>query len=206
MTQAPRLTLITSGPTRHNVFARFPKLARSLGPIRATSPRTATRAAALFRGGWAAESWNEILAGPLIVIQNAAPKMYAEMLVLGKVWVGRPILACDAEKDLRHLAALESLGASIAHIHSLDPREPLMALSGDDGAAAKARRILTAAGIRCLTVRDGAGPRLLTAIDSVERQIAAALREGDRAFLQVGLRRAEARMVGVGAALRTLRR
>ena len=206
MKQVPRLTLITSGPTRHNVFARFPKLARSLGPIRATSPRTATRAATLFRAGWAAESWTEVLAAPLIVIQNAAPKMFSEMLLLGKAWAGRRILACDAEKDLRHLAALESLGASIAHIHSLDPREPLMALSGDDQAAASARRVLTGAGIRCLTVRDGAGPRLLTAINSLEEQITSALREGDRDFLHVGLRRAEARLVGVGAALRALRR
>lgn len=206
MKQVPRLTLITSGPMRHNLFARYPKLAQSLGPIRATSSRTATRAAALFRGGWAAESWNEVLKSPLIVIQGAAPRLFAEMLALGKVGKDRPVLACDAESDLRHLAALEALGASVAHLHSLDPREPLVTLSGDHMVTAKARRVLTGAGVRCLTVRDGAGPKVVASIGLLEKQIAAALRDGDRAFLQAGLRRAEARVVGVGAALRALRR
>jgi hypothetical protein len=198
--------LITSGPTRHNIFARYPKLAQSLGPIRATSPRTATRASALFKGGYAAESWEEALSSHLIFVQNARPKLFTEMLALGDAWRGRDLLACDAEGDLRQLAALEALGASVAHLHSLDPREPLVALSGDNSSMAKSRRVLTGAGFRCLTIRDGAGPTLLAAMGSLEKRIAAALREGDRAFLQAGLRRAEARMVGVGAALRALRR
>jgi hypothetical protein len=207
MKQVPRLTLITSGPTRHNLFARFPKLAQLLGPIRATSPRTATRAASLFRGGWAAGSWSEVLDSPLIVIQTPGPKLFAEMQELGKpAWRGRIVLACDSESELRHLAGLESLGASIAHMHSLDKREPLVALSGDNSGIVRARRLLTASGIRCLTIRDGAGPGLLSAIGSLEKRIATALREGDRAFLHAGLRRAEARVVGVGAALRALRR
>jgi hypothetical protein len=205
MRQSPRLTLVTSGPTRHNLFARFPKLAQSLGPIQATSPRTATRAANLFRGGWAAASWDEALSSPLLFIQSARPNLFAEMIALGRVWRGRAIVACDAEADLRSLASLEALGASVAHLHSLDPREPLVALSGDSTAVTKARRTLGSAGLRCLTIRDGAGPTLLAAIASLEKQIAAALRQGDRTFLHAGLRRAEARMVGVGAALRALR-
>jgi hypothetical protein len=200
------LTLITSGPTRHNIFARFPRLVQSLGPIQATSPRTASRAAIQFRGGWAADSWNEALDEPLIIVQSAGPKLYAAMKELGRVWRGRDVLACDAEADLRHLAALEALGASIAHLHTLDAREPLVALSGDNPPMTKARRILTGAGIRCLAIRDGAGPALLTAMGSLEKRVGSALRDADRAFLQAGLRRAEARVVGVGAALRALRK
>jgi hypothetical protein len=206
MRHAHRLTLITSGPTRLNLFARFPKLAPLLGSIRATSSRTATRAAALFRGGWAAESWEEVLNSPLIVIQNAAPQQYAEMLALGKsVWRDRAVLACDSEADLRHLAALEALGAGVAHLHLLDPREPLVALSGENTAVSKARRTFMTAGVRSFTIRDGAGPTLLAAIDHLEKQIAEALQEGDRAFQHAGLRRAEARVVAVGAAVRALR-
>ena len=206
MKQAPKLTLIASGPTRHNLFARFPKLASSLGPIRATSPRTATRAATLFRGGWAAKSWAEALSSPLIVVQTAGPKLFAEMQALGKAWRDRIVLACDAEADLRPLALLESYGAIVVHLHFVDPREPLVALSGDSSGAARARRFLADAGIRCLTIRDGAGPALLASIDLLEERIAIALREGDRAFLRAGLRRPEARLVGVGTALRALRR
>ncbi len=205
MTQVPKLTLITSGPTRHNLFARFPKLAQCLGPIRATSPRTATRAANLFRGGWAAGSWDEALKSPLIFVQSAHSKLFVEMVSLGQVWRGRNIVACDAESDLRNLAALEAHGALVAHLHSLDPREPLVTLSGDTNVVTKARRMLTRAGFRCLTIRDGAGPTLLAAIGALEDQIATALREGDTALLYAGLKRAEARMVGVGAALRALR-
>ena len=62
------------------------------------------------------------------------------MLALGKSWRGRDIIACDAEADLRNLAALEALGASVAHLHSLDSREPLVALSGENTAVGKARR------------------------------------------------------------------
>jgi hypothetical protein len=206
MKQVPRLTLVTSGPTRHNVFARFPKLAQLLGPIRATTPRTASRAASLFRGGWAAATWNETLDSPLIVIQSAGPKLFAEMQELGKAWRERLVLACDAEADLRHLAGLEALGAVVVHLHTLDPREPLVALSGDNPGVARARRILTGAGIRCLAIRDGAGPALLASISSLEKRIAMALREGDKSFLNAGLRRAEARLLGVGAALRAMRR
>ena len=130
MRHAHRLTLITSGPTRLNLFARFPKLAHSLGPIRATSPRTATRAAVLFRGGWAAKTWDEVLDAPLIIVQAAGPKLFAEMIALGKAWRNRSVLACDAEDDLRHLAALESQGAGVSHLHTLDQREPLVALRG----------------------------------------------------------------------------
>lgn len=206
MKQVPRLTLITSGPTRHNVFARFPKLAHFLGPIRATSVRTATRAANQFRAGWAAGSWGEALASPLIVVQSAGPKLFAEMQALGKEWRERVVLACDAETDLRRLAELEALGALVVHLHSLDPREPLVALSGDSVGMGRARRVLTDSGIRCLNIRDGAGPALLASIGLLEKRIASALREGDGAFLNAGLRRAEARLVGVGAALRALRK
>jgi hypothetical protein len=139
-------------------------------------------------------------------VQKPGPKLFAEMRSLGKAWGDRIILACDSETELRELANLESLGAIVVHLHSLDPREPLVALSGDTTGIARARRILTASGIRCLTIRDGAGPALLASIGSLEKRIATALREGDRAFLTAGLRRAEARLVGVGAALRALRR
>jgi hypothetical protein len=207
MKQPSRLTLITSGPTRHNLFARFPALAASLGPIRATSPRTATRAAKLLRGGWAAESWQDVLGSPLIVVQRPGPKLFAEMHALGKAaWRGQMVLACDAEADLRGLAVLEALGAGVVHLHSLDPREPLVALSGDNIGMSRARRVLMASGVRCLSIRDGAGPTLLAAIRSLEKRIGAALKEGDQAFLHAGLRGPEARVVGVGAALRALRR
>ena len=206
MKQVSRLTLITSGPTRHNLFARFPKLAASLGPIQATSPRTAARAARLLRGGWGATSWSEVLNGSLIVIQTPGPKLFAEMNSLGSAWRGRVVLACDAEKDLRHLAVLESHGAAIVQLQSLDPREPLVALSGDGEGVGRARRLLAAAGVRSITIRDGAGPTLLAAIGRLEKSIASALQNGDEAFLQAGLRRTEARVLGFGAAIRALRR
>ena len=206
MKHPPPLTLVTSGPTRHNIFARFPGLGDSLGPIRATSQRTASRAAKLFRGGWAAESWREVLDGKLIVIQSAGPKLFAEMHALGSAWRGRTILACDGEPERRPLAALESQGAGVVYLDSLDPREPLVALSGDSTGISRARRLLTPSGIRCLTIRDGAGPALLAAIASLEEEIATALRHRDHTFIHAGLRRTEARLLGVGAALRALRR
>lgn len=181
-------------------------MAASLGPIRASSQRTASRAAKLFRGGWAAESWREVLDGKLIVVQSAGPKLFAEMHALGLAWRGRTILACDAEPERRPLATLESQGAAIVHLHSLDPREPLVALSGDAAGMARAKRLLTGAGIRCLTIRDGAGSALLAAMAALEEDIAAALRDRDRALIHAGLRRTEARMLAVGAALRALRR
>lgn len=206
MKQLPKLTLITSGPTRHNLFARFPKLAALLGPIRATSPRTAARAAKLLRGGWGTSSWPEAMNAGLIVIQTAGPKLFAEMHALGPAWRGRTLLACDAEKDLRNLAKLESYGAAIVQLHFLDPREPLVALSGVGEGIGRARRLLAGAGVRSIIVRDGAGPTLLAAIGLLEKNIASALQNGDKAFLQTGLRRTEARVLSFGAAIRALRR
>lgn len=206
MKQVPKLTLITSGPTRHNLFVRFPKLAASLGPIRATSPRTAARAARLLRGGWVAASWHEVMNARLIVIQTASPKLFAEMHSLGPAWRGRTLLACDAEKDLRQLAKLESHGAAIVQLHSLDPREPLVALSGDSEGVGRARRLLAGAGVRSISIRDGAGPTLLAAMGLLEKNILSALQNGDKAFLQAGLRRTEARGLSFGAAIRALRR
>ncbi len=206
MKQLPKLTLITSGPTRHNLFARFPKLAALLGPIRATSPRTAARAAKLLRGGWGAASWHEVMDAGLIVIQAASPRLFAEMHSLGSAWRGRTLLACDADQDLRHLAALESYGAAIVQLHFLDPREPLVALSGDGEGIGRARRLLAGAGVRSIVVRDGAGATLLAAIGLLERNIASALQNGNKAFLQTGLRRTEARVLSFGAAIRALRR
>ncbi len=206
MKQVPKMTLITSGPTRHNLFARFPKLLASLGPIRATSPRTAARAAQFLRGGWGVASWHEVLNAGLIVIQAASPRQFTEMHSLGAAWRGRTLLACDAEKDLRHLAKLESHGAAIVQLHSLDPREPLVALSGASEGIGRARRLLAGAGVRSITIRDGAGPTLLAAIGQLEKNIVSALQNGDQAFLQAGLRRTEARVLSVGAAIRALRR
>jgi len=206
MKQVHQFSLITSGPTRHNLFARFPKLTKSLGPIQATSSRTASRAANLFRGGWAAESWDEVLAAPLIAVQTAGPKLLAEMAGLGEAWRGRVILACDAEAELRRLSQLEALGAGVVHLHFLDGREPLVSLSGDNAGTSRARRILSAAEIRSLTIRDGAGPAVLASMKALESTIAAALSEGDRTFLNAGLRREEARLLSVGVALRALRR
>jgi hypothetical protein len=206
MKQVPKMTLITSGPTRHNLFARFPKLVALLGPIRATSPRTATRVAKFLRGGWGVSSWQEVLNAGLIVVHGASSRQFTEMNSLGPAWRGRTLLACDAEKDLRHLAKLESHGATIVQLHSLDPREPLVALSGDSEGVGRARRLLARAAVRSITIRDGAGPTLLAAIGQLEKNIVSVLQNGDKAFLQAGLRRPEARVLSFGAAIRALRR
>lgn len=207
MKHSIRLALVTSGPTRHSVFAHFPELATYLGPIRATSLRTASRSARVLGGGWGASGWQEVLAADLIAIQTAGPKLFAELQELGKAALrDRVILACDAQADLRPLAQLEALGANVVHLYTLNPREPLVALSGESFGVTRSRRLLSSAGIRCLTIRDGAGPRLLAAVSQLEEEIAAALQRADQAFGFAGLKRPEARMVGVGTAIRALRR
>ena len=207
MKQSTRLALVTSGPTRHSIFANFPELATHLGPIRATSPRTASRAAKVLGGGWGASGWPEVLAADLIAIQTAGPKLFAEMQGLGaNALTDRVLLACDAQADLRQLTQLEGLGANLVQLFTLNPREPLVALSGEGFGVTRARRLLASAGIRCLTIRDGAGPRLLAAVTELEEAIAAALHRADQSFVFAGLKRPEARMVGVGTAIRALRR
>lgn len=207
MKQATRLALVTSGPTRHSIFASFPELAAHLGPIRATSSRTASRSAKVLGGGWSARGWPEVLATDVIAIQAPGPKLLTEMLALGKgALQGRVVLACDAQAEMRSLAQLEALGVIVVHLWTLNPREPLVALSGDTFGVTRTRRLLARAGIRCLTIRDGAGPRLLAGVAQLEEEIAAALRRAGEAFMYAGLKGPEARTLGVGAALRALRR
>ncbi len=207
MNPLPLLSLVTSGPTRHNLFSRFPELARALGPIRTPSARTSTRASRMLRGGWAAQSWPEVLAAQFVVLHHPGARMYEEMGALpARDWVGKTLLVCDGDSESRPLARLEALGASIVHLLLVDPRDPVIALSGDAKGVARLTRILMTYRLRCLVIRDGGGPALMAAIRGLEEAIAEAIREGDRALRQSGLRGAEARFVALAAAFRVLRR
>lgn len=206
MTSLPLFTLVTSGPTRHNLFARLPELARVLGPIRTPSARTSTRASRMLRGGWAAQTWDDVLSAQFVVLQHPGPRLYEEMGALpARDWAGRTLVVCEGDGETRALAKLESLGAAIVHLQLVDPRDPVVALSGDGKAIARLRRVLMKYRLRCLVIRDGAGPALLAAIRDLEDAIMAAVRESDQALRWSGLRGAEARFVALASAFRVLR-
>lgn len=207
MTSLPLFTLVTSGPTRHNLFARFPELARALGPIRTPSARTSTRASRMLRGGWAAQSWQDVLAAQFVVLHRPGARLYEEMGALpARDWAGKTVVVCEGDGEIRALAQLEARGAAIVHLQLVDPRDPVVALSGDGKGIARLRRILMTYRLRCLVIRDGGGPALMAAIRGLEEAIAAAIREGDHALRQSGLRGAEARFVALASAFRVLRR
>jgi len=150
MNRSPSLALVASGPTRHNVIARLPRLALLLGPVKAPSFRTSSRLANSLRAGWAARDWNDLAGAQIILIAMSSPRMFtrtiAEMAVSQEFWRGKIVVAADTPHGRLGLAPLVCQGAIPASLLSLDTVPPAFILDTDRKTGARLRRLIQEAG------------------------------------------------------------
>lgn len=150
MNRPPLLALVASGPTRHNVVARLPRLAQLLGPVKAPDLRIASRIANSLRAGWAARTWQELADAQIVIICVSSPRLYprivAEMAAVPDIWRGKTILAADAPLGRQALAPLVCQGAETASLIAMDLIPPSFILDADRRAGLRIRRLIREAG------------------------------------------------------------
>lgn len=150
MKRSPSLALVASGPPRHNLVARLPRLAHLLGPVKAPSLRTASRIANSLRAGSAAREWKDLAGADIILITMPSPRMFArtvaEMAHLPEFWRGKIVVATDTQHARHALAPLVCQGAIPASLLSLDTVPPAFILDTDRKTGARLRRLIQEAG------------------------------------------------------------
>ncbi len=150
MKRPSSLALVASGPTRHNLFVRLPRLTVSLGPVKAPALRISSRIANTLRGGWPAKDWAELAEAEIVVISincsRVLEELMPEMVELGEFWRGKIVVAADVPLGRHALAPLVCQGAIPASLLSLDTAPPAFILDTDRRTGVRLRKWIRNAG------------------------------------------------------------
>lgn len=150
MKRSSLIGMVASGPTRHNLVARLPRLAHRLGPVKAPSLRTASRIANSLRAGWAARDWEELAQADIIVLAvpcaRTLGRVVGEMAGAGELWRGKIVVASGTPNGKQALAPLACHGAITASLWSMDTIPPAFILDTDRRTGARLRKLIREAG------------------------------------------------------------
>lgn len=164
------LGLIASGQVAKPYLALLHSLAGRLGPVKALSPRVASRIVNRLGAGYPAARYQDLDPARLIILCVEDPRLLlqiaAEMAATEAAWSHRPVVVCHPAIESAEFGALAARGARIASLWL--PEESHVAgylAEGDRQAIREFRRALPAPGPRIRVLRKGTKPLYLAGLD-----------------------------------------
>ena len=119
MKKARSAGLIGAGNLADSLPVRLHRLSESLGPVKSTSLRVASRISNTLRAGRPVVSYRDFDSCSLILVSvpsDHLPRVVTDLLAAGISWRGKSILLCSDWQDSSELAHLAARGASVGSI------------------------------------------------------------------------------------------
>lgn len=145
MKKQPRVALVAEGPTKDFPLTQLPGLFPSLGAVKASSYRVASRVVNTIRAGVAVQSYEDLGDCPNLVISvgNRLPRVISELSASKLEWKGRTVLVCGSTSGSSDLPALAIEGAAVGSLDVAGVFEPpRFVVEGDTGAVRLARVLM----------------------------------------------------------------
>ena len=168
MKRPKSVALVGGGKVSSSPLARFWSLSESLGPVKASSYRLASRIANSLRAGHPVKDYSEFETCRLILVSvpdAAISDAIAELCSAGISWRGKSVVLCSAWRDSSELAELSARGAAVGSITTIPGFQDFRYLvSGDKRAIQQLKRLVENRERRCVAIERGLKPLYLAAL------------------------------------------
>ncbi len=137
MRQTLTTGLLGAGNVSRSWICRIPGLAATLGPVKSTSLRLASRISNMLRCGTAVEGWEALAAADIILIRvpdTQLPGALRDLAENFRNWEGKSVVLCHERKDSRELRLLAERGAWTASLGPLGESEHPFVFEGHPAA------------------------------------------------------------------------
>ncbi|MCS7023248.1 MAG: DUF2520 domain-containing protein [Bryobacteraceae bacterium] len=153
------VALLAAGKIRDSFLRNLPSIQQSLGPVRSSSLRLASRICGILGGGYPVDSYEDFDTCELILISVPEPwltTVVEELLETSICWKNKTVVLCDEDLESDVLGKLAHLGARTASIALADrPESKLLIAEGDRRALRVVKLFTERSGFRLLTIDSG---------------------------------------------------
>jgi Domain of unknown function (DUF2520) len=158
--KTPRqLGLIVEGNSTKSVVLRFPELADSIGPIKASALSVAHRVSNFLRAGRAINSYEDFEHCDLILIRvpdRSVRRIVEELIASQLKLAGLTFLLCESWLPSETLRPLQAHGANVATLLAVPAQSSRwFALEGQFAAVKKAKRLLNSVDASTIELKAG---------------------------------------------------
>ena len=168
MKRPKSVALVGGGKLSSSPLARFWLLSKSLGPVKASSYRLASRIANTLRSGHPVKDYSEFETCSLVLISvpdDALPDAISGLGKAGISWNGKSVVLCSDWRGSQELHEFAASGASIASITTIPGFNDLRYLvEGDKPAIQELKRLVENRERRCVAIERELKPLYLTAL------------------------------------------
>ncbi len=209
MKKPPRVALVVAGSFSESPLARASGLVDSLGPVKASSLRLASRIANKLPAGRAVVDYQEFEACPVVLVNvpdEMSRAIISEMALAGIDWTGKVVVLCSNRLGVAELSRLGQLGAatgSLAVVSGFESQWYL--LEGEKSVERQIRPMLVQRGVRVTMIASGEKARYASALDAVGSELGPVLKKASDSLKIAGLANAEALAILENQLLSTLR-
>jgi predicted short-subunit dehydrogenase-like oxidoreductase (DUF2520 family) len=161
------VALIAAGKFSESPITGFARLARQLGPVKASSYRLASRISNHMKAGHPVPDFEEFKPARMVLLSvpdESLDKTLGELMAAGISWRGKAVLLCSPERDSSALRELARMGASAASVCPIPGYEDFYLIEGDRAAVREARRLIETGAARTLVIEAGSKPLYLAAL------------------------------------------
>ncbi|MFN3322493.1 MAG: hypothetical protein ACK5AZ_03265 [Bryobacteraceae bacterium] len=165
MKKAQSVALVGAGPISHSALLRMSNLRHSLGPVKASSLRLASRIVNRIRAGYPVDSYGQFEKADVVLIwvpDRMAASIVEELASSGLNWDGRTVILHSPKLDSNLLSALAERGAATASFCDVDGVQSRLFIGeGDKRAVADLDRLLASDELDLIALRPGKKPLFL---------------------------------------------
>ena len=171
MKKAPLLGLVCSGPVSRTSLTRLTKLRETLGPIKSSSVRAASRAANNLSGGTAVDSYEQLAEAKVILISvpdEELEQQFQELLKVRPNLEGCTVVVCWSQHGTECMGLLRDAGAAVGSIDNVPgSQDQRFVVEGDPVAVRSLRDYALPDDAGILEIAAGTKPIFLAATTSL---------------------------------------
>ncbi|HYP09000.1 MAG TPA: DUF2520 domain-containing protein [Bryobacteraceae bacterium] len=193
------LALVCAGPVSRSPLARLPNLSRSLGWVKSTSYRVASRAVNALGAGAPVADVDEMARAVVWVVSVPRADLHATLSELWSAqirWDSRVLLILDSEAESEVASCFRAAGAAVASFAPIDADSSRYVVEGDAEAVLAVRALIDDPHRRSLVqIKKGAKAKYLAGARTAATRMLSLIAEAVESFQSAGISNSDAKRI-----------